>query len=181
MLRALRRAVSEPPDTLVWDCDSARPRFARRLEKMYLLELAGEVLSTTCDRCGGLGSRMAVGDAVAIRCTAHCDMHPDLPGVWESLQGCEWVITREGDVVRVVDLSATDRQDLAEWLIESAPDLATEAQGRALVAAHHTGTARDVKAALRDIPAHDAEKARMYLERSPLYQVLTQAPEEDAG
>lgn len=181
MLRALRKAVTEPPDTVVWDPDSARPRFARGIEKLYILELAGEVLSTTCERCGALGSRMTVGDGVAIRCAAHCDIHPDLPGVWEALEGGEWVITREGDVVRVSDLSATDRHELAEWLVESAHDLATEAQGRALVAAHHAGTARDVKAALRTIPAHDPDRARKHVERSPLYQELTQTSEEDAS
>ncbi|MCM3662563.1 hypothetical protein M3148_16425 [Georgenia satyanarayanai] len=181
MLRGLRMALAEPPDTLVWDPLSARPRFARRIEKMYLLELAGEVLSTTCERCGALGSRMAVGDALAIRCAAHCDRHPDLPGVWEALEGEEWVITREGDVVRVADLSATDRRELAEWLVESAHDLATEALGRALVAAHHAGTARDVKAALRAIPSHDPDRARKHVERSLLYQALTQTSEEDAS
>lgn len=181
MLRALRRAVTEPPDTVVWDRDSARPRFERQIERMYLLELAGEVLSTTCDRCGALGSRMDVGGVLAIRCAEHCDLRPDLPGVWEALKQHEWAVTRECDVVRVADLSVTDRHDLAEWLVQAAQELAIDAQGRALVAAHHTGTARDVKAVLRTIPAHDADRARQHVQRSLLYQTLTETAEEETS
>lgn len=181
IVRALRRTLPRAQETVLWDRSSASPHFKDLVEKLSILEFAKRALCMTCEKCGALGSRMEIGDFVAIRCAAHCDQHPNLPGVWESLAESEWVMASDGDVKRLADLSATDRKEHAAWLREAAPELAAEAQGRALVAAHHSGTAREVKAALKDIPANDPDEARRYVENSLLYRTLTQQPMEDVS
>jgi hypothetical protein len=131
----------------------------------------GAAMTLTCDRCGGLGRPLPLGNGWGVRCGEHDPAAPSYFELREALDQDVWFRDFGVGMVRVEEMTGAQRRDAIERLRKDPAGLADEAQRRALYSAGRDRDRDAFEAALL-IPADDEDEARRVVEESPLIRAL---------
>ncbi|MCK6212134.1 hypothetical protein KZX45_16445 [Georgenia sp. EYE_87] len=187
LLRTLRDMAGRHPVHGIWMIDdppwflitTSAPRTPAGVR--VAVATIGAAMTLTCDRCGGLGRPVPVGDGWGGgRCGEHDPTAPDYYELWEALGQDVWFRDFEVGMVRVEEMTSAQRRDAIERLLKDPAGLADEAQRTALYRAGRDRDRDAFEAALL-LPADDEDEARRVIEESPLVRALHRESVEHAA